>query len=130
MTDAVSPRILLIDDDPLVIQLVRRVLQANGFSVVPVSEAPQGLELALKDPPDLIILDVMMPIINGFNVCRLLKGQEGCRRVPVLLLSSRSADEDRRIGEEVGADAYLGKPFNTGELLTTVRRLLSVRGDA
>jgi len=121
-------RILLIDDDPVIIRLAEGVLTANGYAVITAAEAPKGLELAMQPAGDLIILDVMMPIINGFNICRLIKNQPQCRRIPVILLTSRSDEQDRQIGKDVGADAYLAKPLNTDQLLEAVARLAPVRG--
>lgn len=117
-------KILVVDDDPVIIKLLTSVLPENGYEVMASQEAPEGLEMAMKRAPDLIILDVMMPIINGFNMCRLMKSQPECRDIPVILLTSRAGDEDRRIGQEVGANAYVSKPFNTQELLAKIRELL------
>jgi two-component system cell cycle response regulator len=121
-----TKKILVVDDDPVVIRLMERVLITNGFEVVVADEAPRGLEIAMKGGPHLIILDVMMPIINGYNICRLLKSEEGHKHIPIVLLTSRATEEDRRIGEEVGADAYIVKPFDTEDLLTKVKELLKL----
>jgi len=118
-------KILLIDDDPTVIKLAGSLLQNQGYEVAAASEAPNGLEMAMKDRPDLIVLDVMMPIINGYNICRLMKNEETCRDIPIILLTSRAEDEDRKIGAEVGANAYLAKPINSEEFLRQVETLLS-----
>ena len=120
-----QPRILVVDDDPIVRKLLENALAPLGYEVLGAADAPTGLEKAMKELPDLIVLDVMMPIINGFNICRLLKSEEGCKRVPIILLTSRSSDEDRKIGLDVGADAYFTKPLNTQEFLAAVQRLLS-----
>jgi len=124
MTDEKKKRILVIDDDPVLIKIMNNVLDANGFEPVMANEAPLGLEIAMTQSPDLIILDVMMPIINGYNICRLLKSEEGYKNIPILLLTSRSEQKDKEIGAEVGADGYIAKPFDTNELLETIRRLL------
>ncbi len=122
--DEKNRKILVIDDDPTFIKLTSSVLTSKGYEVTIADEAPKGLELAMKQIPDLIILDIMMPIINGYNICRLLKSQEGHRHIPIILLSSRNQVEDRKIGKEVGADGYLTKPLNTNELLSKVQELL------
>ena len=119
-------KILVIDDDPTILKLTQGVLNSNGYEVLTCAEAPAGLELAMKQNPDLIILDVMMPVINGFNICRLMKSDQGYKHIPIILLTSRSAENDRKIGTEVGADAYFAKPFKTDELLGKVRELLKV----
>ena len=124
MNDSRKSRILIIDDDPGHIRLMEKVLSDRGYDLLLANEAPVGLETAMKNRPDLIVLDVMMPIINGFNICRLLKSEEEHKRTPIILLTSRITEEDQRIGREVGADAYLLKPLNTEEFLNTVRQLL------
>lgn len=116
-------KVLVIDDDQGVIRLVETVLKAKGYEVLAADEAPLGLELAMKENPGLIILDVMMPIINGFNICRLLKSHPTHKHIPIILLTSRATEDDRRIGAEVGANAYMVKPLNTPEFLTKVREL-------
>ena len=119
-------RILVIDDDPVIIKLIETRLAANSFEVLVSSEAPAGLELAIKKSPDLIILDVMMPIINGYNLCRLLKSQKDYRNIPVIMLTSRSEEADKKIGREVGADMYLIKPLKMDELLEAIKKLLKI----
>jgi DNA-binding response OmpR family regulator len=121
-----NKRILVIDDDPTLLKLTQGVLTSNGFEVTAVNDAPNGLETAMKQKPDLIVLDVMMPIINGFNICRLLKSQKTHKHIPIILLTSRASQADQDIGSEVGANAYLAKPFKTEELLGKIRELLKV----
>jgi len=117
-------KILVIDDDSGHIRLMEKILDSEGYEVLLADEAPVGLETAMKNRPDLIVLDVMMPIINGFNICRLLKSENEYQHIPILLLTSRITEEDQRIGREVGADAYMLKPLNTDEFLKKVRDLL------
>jgi len=124
MADPKKSRILIIDDDSGHIRLMEKILGGQGYDLLLANEAPLGLETAMKNRPDLIVLDVMMPIINGFNICRLLKSEEEHRHIPIILLTSRITEEDQRIGREVGADAYLLKPLNTKEFLNTVQQLL------
>ena len=119
-----TKRILVIDDDPVIIKLAETRLRAHGYQVLTSCDAPEGLEKAMKQKPDLIILDVMMPIVNGFNFCRLLKTHHEHKGIPVILLTSRTSEQDRRIGEEVGANAYLTKPINMDLLLTTIKELM------
>jgi len=126
MSDQNTPKkILVIDDDPVHIKLTGTVLTSKGFEVLTSNEAPAGLDKALTQKPDLIILDVMMPIVNGYNFCRLLKTQDDQKNIPVILLTSRASDKDKQIGEEVGANAYLTKPFKTEDLLNTINQLLN-----
>ena len=120
-----SKRILVIDDDPTLTKLTESRLKASGYDVTVSNDAPKGLERAMKESPDLIILDVMMPIVNGYNFCRLLKSEEDHKRIPIIFLTSRAGDDDKKIGEEVGANAYITKPFKMEDLLETVQRLLN-----
>lgn len=124
MNSSVPARILIIDDDLTVIKLAGAILSSGGYDVISSTDAPVGLEMAMKEKVDLIVLDVMIPMINGFNICRLLKSQEKFKKIPVVLLTSRSEDEDRKIGLEVGADEYIAKPLNRDHFLNVVNGLL------
>ena len=114
-------KIVVVDDDRTVTVLVKKYLEKSGYEVTAVNEASEGLELAMTRKPDLIILDVMMPIINGFNFCRLVKAEEDCKDIPIILLTSRNKLKDVEIGLEMGAEAYLIKPLNIEELLRTIK---------
>ncbi len=114
-------RILVVDDDQTITVLMKKYLEKNGYDVMAMNEASEGLEYAMTKNPDLVILDVMMPIINGFNFCRLLKAEEGCKDIPVIMLTSRNKLKDIEIGLEMGAEAYLIKPLNVDELLKTIK---------
>ena len=113
-------KILAIDDDKAITVLLKKYLEKYGFEVVALNEASEGLEYAMTCKPDLIILDIMMPIINGFNFCRLLKAEEDCKDIPIIMLTSRSKLKDIEIGLEMGAEAYLIKPLNVDELIKTI----------
>ncbi|MCK5259679.1 MAG: response regulator [Candidatus Omnitrophica bacterium] len=114
-------KILVVDDDRTITVLIKKYLEKNGYEVTAINEASEGLEFAMTRKPDLIILDVMMPIINGFNFCRLLKAEEGSKDIPIILLTSRNKLKDIEIGLEMGAEAYLIKPLNIEELIKTIR---------
>ena len=114
-------KILIVDDDPVLIKLLHSILTTKGYEVITTDQAADGLQFAINAHPDLIILDVMMPIINGFNFCRLLKNQEGKRHIPIVILTARNEMEDVEIGMEMGAEAYLTKPVNTDELFRTIK---------
>jgi DNA-binding response OmpR family regulator len=115
--------ILVVDDDPVLTKLLLDRLEANGYQVKATNEASDGLQMAMDNAPDLIILDVMMPIINGYNFCKLLKNEENQKHIKILLLTSRDDIDDVKIGMEMGADAYLTKPVDTQELLKTLKIL-------
>jgi DNA-binding response OmpR family regulator len=121
-------KILVVDDDRTITMLVKKYLEKNGFEVTATNEASEGLEYAMTRKPDMIILDVMMPIINGFNFCRLLKAEEDCKGIPIIILTSRNQIRDVEIGLEMGAEAYLIKPLNVEELLKIIRVVESSEG--
>jgi len=116
--------ILVVDDDPVQVKLIETILKQNGFNVTGCSEAADGLQYAMDKSPDLILLDVMMPIINGYNFCRLIKSEEKYKNIPIIMLTSRTKKEDIEIGREMGADAYLTKPVNVQEVLETINKFL------
>ena len=113
--------ILIVDDDVLQLKLLEGILKSNGYAISIATEADEGLDKAINNDPDLIILDVMMPVINGYNFCRLLKKEAGKSEILIILLTSRDELQDIQIGLEMGADAYLTKPVHTDELLKTIR---------
>lgn len=114
-------RILVIDDDVELCSLVGEYLDSEGFYVESVHDGERGLEQALKSEYALVVLDVMLPGINGFEVLRRLRARS---RIPVLLLTARGEDVDRIVGLEIGADDYLPKPFNPRELVARIRAIL------
>ncbi len=114
-------KILVVDDDRTITALLKKYLEKNGYEVIASNEASEGLELAMTRKPDLIVLDVMMPIINGFNFCRLVKAEEDTKDIPIILLTSRNKMKDIEIGLEMGAEAYLIKPLNIEELIRTIK---------
>lgn len=116
-------KILIVDDDPVQIKLLSTRLKDNGFEVTATTEADEGLKKATSYIYDLIILDVMMPLINGYNLCRLLKSMDAHKDIPIILATSRDDYEDIKIGLEMGAEAYLTKPVRMEELLKTIRIL-------
>jgi DNA-binding response OmpR family regulator len=118
---AAVPRILLIDDDRKLARMLGEYLEGQGFSVAAAHDGAEGAERARAEPWDLIILDVMMPKVNGFEALRLLRASS---QVPVLMLTARGGDEDRIYGLEGGADDYVPKTASSRELLARVRALL------
>jgi DNA-binding response OmpR family regulator len=114
-------RILVVDDDPVQVKLLESRLKQNGFEVSVTHDAAEGLQTAINSHPDCVILDVMMPIINGYNFCHLLKSQQTHKNIAIILVTSRDKLEDVEIGLKMGADAYLMKPVNMEELLRTIK---------
>lgn len=128
MSSSAKIRVLIIDDDAIVVKLAGAILASAGYDVISSTDAAVGLEMAMKEKVDLIVLDVMLPVINGFNICRLLKSQEKYKKIPIVLLTSRSEDEDRKIGLQVGADEYIAKPLNRENFLNIIKELLTKSG--
>ena len=115
-------QILIVEDDPGILQLLKRSLELEGYQVETATDGPSGLEKATKTAPDLIILDWMLPGMDGLEVCRRLRLSG--YQVPILMLTARDALSDRVRGLDEGADDYLTKPFETDELLARMRALL------
>ena len=114
-------KILIIDDEVNIIELAKLYLQRDGFQVESATKGQQGLTMFTSVSPDLIILDIMLPDIDGFEVCRQIRAKS---KVPILMLSARREDVDKIIGLELGADDYLAKPFNPQELVARVKAIL------
>ena len=114
-------KILLIDDDPLITRPLSRSLESQGYSVDIAEDGKTGLQQALETRPDIVVLDVMMPEMNGWDVCKELRAQSG---VPILMLTAMSEEIDRILGLELGADDYLTKPFSARELAARIKAML------
>ena len=110
------PSILVIDDDDLVLRTVQRALKIYGHHVMVAGGGAEGIQLARRHRPDLIILDVVMPGLNGYQVCRTVRNDPLMEKIPILFLTARSKIEDKIEGFRAGADDYLTKPFNMEEL--------------
>jgi signal transduction histidine kinase len=119
--------VLVVDDNPQNVELVMAYLQADGHNAVAAMSGKEALERVEDHPPDLVLLDVMMPGMNGYEVCTRLKGEERTRFIPVVMITALKDLEDKIKGIEVGADDFLTKPFNKQELLTRVRSLLKLK---
>ncbi|MFB2967541.1 response regulator [Aerosakkonema sp. BLCC-F183] len=120
-------RILVVDDNPDLRSYVSRVLQASGFEVLTARDGAEGFGVAKANHPDLIVTDLMMPMVSGLEMIRMIREQQDLKGTPIILLTAK-VDEDTRIeGTELGADIYLAKPFNDRELLAAVRNLLELK---
>ena len=123
-------RILIIEDDDAIVRVLRRSLSLEGFDVESAGDGETGLALALENRPDLVILDLMLPDMEGLEVCRRIRTLPGAlAQVPVLMLTAKGDAMDRIIGLEIGADDYLPKPFEPRELLARIRAVLRRRVD-
>lgn len=119
-------RILLADDEADIIMLVSTRLKAGGYDVITATDGEAALRMVREQKPDLVILDVMMPKLNGHQVCRLLKFDSNFRSIPVIILTARTQPADARIAGECGADAHMTKPLDSQEFLKKVAKLLGV----
>jgi DNA-binding response OmpR family regulator len=113
--------IMVAEDDPKLAEVLRRYLEREGYQVVLVPDGRQAIDRARQHPPDLIILDLMLPRVDGWDVCRVLKRESG---VPILMLTARSTQDDIVLGLDLGADDYVTKPFGPPELMARVRTVL------
>ena len=117
-------RILLIDDHQTVFRLLEAIVRIKGYTLLYAESGQQGIVMARQEQPDLILLDVMMPDIDGFKVCQYLKENEDTKEIPIMFLTARGADGDRELGRKAGADGFMTKPFQTIEVLKQIERLL------
>jgi DNA-binding response OmpR family regulator len=122
-----TPTILVADDEEDLRELVSYRLSRSGYEVVEAVDGQEALELATERTPDLMVLDVMMPRLDGYELTRRVRAQDSLRGVPVILLTARSQESDVSRGFDVGADDYLKKPFNPDELVARVRAVLGRR---
>ena len=121
---AEKPRILLVDDEPSIIKMVGKRLEVEGFEVLIAMDGQEGLEKARAEHPHLIVLDLMLPKLNGYEVCTMLKQDTRHQGTPIILFTARAQEKDEKLGMECGADAYVRKPFRAQELLEKIRALL------
>jgi two-component system, OmpR family, phosphate regulon response regulator PhoB len=120
--------VLVVDDDPHVVTVVRRILEQEGFGVAIATNGAECLLALEARRPDLLLLDIAMPVLDGFQVLRLLKEKPETRDLPVIMLTARSSGDDVARSLLSGADFYLTKPFEAEELVVAVRRVLEVSG--
>ena len=117
-------RILIVEDDKDIVELVRYNLEKEGFQVAATGDGLTGLAQVKKTPPDLLILDLMLPKLPGLEICKEIRRDDALNRLPILMLTARSDEADRVVGLEVGADDYVTKPFSPRELVARVKALL------
>ena len=119
-----KPRILVVDDEPDAVELVEFNLKNSGYDVVTAADGEEALEKARALIPDLIILDLMLPEVDGMEVCKILRRDQRTSAIPIIMLTAKAAEIDRVLGLELGADDYVTKPFSPRELILRVKRLL------
>jgi DNA-binding response OmpR family regulator len=123
-----AKKVLLVDDETGMLEMVKLRLEANGFEVATSSDGQDALNLARKISPDIVILDIMLPRLDGYKICRMLKFDGKYKNLPVILLTARARESDRITAKEVGANAFLTKPFDPQVLLSKINELLNIPG--
>ena len=117
-------KILIVDDEQDIVESLKFVLESSDYTCYCAYNGEDGLRLAKEIVPDLMILDVMMPKINGYKISRLLKFDKKYQNIPILMVTARTQEEDKLIGEETGADEYITKPFEIADIVEKVNQYL------
>lgn len=117
-------RILVVDDEPDLVETLQVRLEQENFECLTADDGYNGLELARNEKPDLIILDIMLPSMDGYKVSRLLKFQKELRHIPIIMLTARDKPEDQLLGEQTGADYYMTKPFSMDKLVAKIKHFV------
>jgi DNA-binding response OmpR family regulator len=128
MTPVPDANVLLVDDDPVILKLLQVNFEMEGFRVSTANDGVEGLEKARAVRPDIVLLDIMMPRMDGLEVTKALKGDPETKDIPIILLSAKAQASDIQAGKDMGADDYLTKPFDPLELLDRVNELLEGGG--
>lgn len=118
-------KILAVDDDAMVLAVIKKRLEFAGYEVITAMEGLEGLKKARTENPDLIVLDLILPNLNGYQICAMLKRDSTYRNIPIVMLTSRSQQADIAEGLKAGADAYITKPYDPDEFITTIQNLLT-----
>ncbi|MDP8229657.1 MAG: response regulator [Candidatus Gorgyraea atricola] len=122
MTD--KKTILIVDDEDDLRSMLKFRLEAVNYEVSEAIDGQEGLNKARTENPDLIVLDLMLPRMDGYKVCRMLKFDEKHKHIPIIMFTARATDKDKKVGEEMGADAYITKPFEPKVLVDKIKELL------
>jgi twitching motility two-component system response regulator PilG len=118
-------RILIVEDEESLLKLESILLTSRGYEVVGATDGPAALDAVANRRPDLVLLDIMLPGMDGFEVCRQIKHDQLTRHIPVIMLTAKKSREDMARGEEVGADWYITKPFKSAMVIETIQRFLA-----
>ena len=122
-----EPKILVVDDEPSILEVVQYNLKKAGFRVITASDGQAGLQRCRAEEPDLVLLDLMLPKVDGLEVCRILKQDPKTRHIPIIMVTVKAEETDRVVGLELGADDYVTKPFSPRELVARVKAVLRRR---
>jgi DNA-binding response OmpR family regulator len=118
-------KVLIVDDELDIVDSIKFTLELEGIECIVAHDGEDALAKAKSELPDLVLLDVMLPKINGYKVSRLLKFDEAFKKIPVIMLTARAQEKDRQVGNKTGADEYLTKPFEMSELITLVKKYIN-----
>lgn len=116
-----SKKILIVEDEESLLKLEKIFLSSRGYEVSGVADGPSALEAVKNERPDLILLDIMLPEMDGFEVCKHLKDDDATSDIPIIMLTAKKSSEDMARGREVGADSYITKPFKSANVIETIQ---------
>jgi DNA-binding response OmpR family regulator len=122
-------KILVVDDEVDLVETIRFPLEMEGFQVLVAYNGEDALNQARKESPDLILLDIMLPKLDGYKVCRLLKFDERYKHIPILMLTAKTQAKDKQTGMDTGADEYITKPFDIDQLMEKVKAYLKISSE-
>ncbi len=122
---AEKPRILLVDDEPSIVKMVGKRLEVEGFEVIVAMDGQDALAKARTENPQLIVLDLMLPKLNGYEVCTMLKQDTRYQKIPIIIFTAKTQEKDEKMALECGANAYMRKPFRAQELTEKIRSLIA-----
>ena len=120
-------KILVVDDEVYILHILDFILGAESYEVITATNGDQALHKVRDEKPDLVILDIMMPKLDGYETCRMIKSDPATSQIPVILLTAKGREIDQRLGKEVGANDYITKPFSPTKLIDRVQAILGVR---
>ena len=120
-------KVLVVDDEVYILHILDFILGAESYDVVTATNGEQALQKVREEKPDLVILDIMMPKLDGYETCRMIKNDPATKNIPVILLTAKGREVDQKLGREVGANDYMTKPFSPSKLIERVQAILGVR---
>ena len=120
-------KVLVVDDEVYILHILDFILGAESYDVVTATNGEQALQKVRDEKPDLVILDIMMPRLDGYETCRMIKNDNATKHIPVILLTAKGREIDQKLGREVGANDYITKPFSPNKLIERVQAILGVR---
>jgi len=118
-------KVLVVDDEPDIVNILKIMLETAGYQVATANDGQEAIDAVIKSPPDVVMLDVMMPNVHGYAVCQRIKENKALAQVKVMILTAKSFVADRRLADQVGADMFMGKPLNRDEILAGLEKLLA-----